>query len=284
MIDRVNATLATRRTLGGPLSSLTRNHAILLANGDEQRALHSVGYPNRSEVSSCKRKWQVLVAPEGVIATDGIETGERLGLAEPGYGAWARRNRNVNPRSAQHVAQNSDVHRVQSAHRHSPQERDRVRRRTQGNRGSNPMVGGRRVNSESAAAREAPHSHGISVDTLEPSRERHGRPEVGFLAVYVDHLPRLAAAPAEMAEVKRECGDPYAREPLRKRRQTIIARKAKTISHNNARRTLPGRNVRPVDPGRAVHALRAERHLLDPHRHGHDGGMFWFRWNRLVGS
>jgi hypothetical protein len=219
-----------------------------------------------------------------VIATDGVETGERLGLAEPGYGAWARRNRNVNPLSAQHVAQDSDVHRVQSAYRHSPQERDRVRRRTQGNSSGDPMVASGRVNSESAAAREAPHSHGISVDTLETSRERHGRREVGFLAVRVDDLPRLAAAAAEVAEVERECSDPYAREPFRERRQAIIVREAESIGHNDARRSLPGGNVRPIDPGRAVHALRAERRLLDPHRHGHDGGMFWFRWNRLVGS
>ncbi len=90
MVDRVNAALATRRTLGGPLSSPTRNHVVLLADADEQRALHTVGDPNRSEAGGPrKRKWQVLVAPEGVIATDGLETGERLGLAEPGYGAWA---------------------------------------------------------------------------------------------------------------------------------------------------------------------------------------------------
>src|ERR1039457_502434 len=187
MIDRVNAALATRRTFGGPLSSPTWNHVILLANGDEQRAAYAVSHPHRSEAGGPrKRKWQVLVAPEGVIATDGLKTGERLGLAEPGYGAWAPRNRNVNPLSAQHVAQNSDVHRMQSAHRHSPQERDRVRRRTQGNRSSDPMVGGRRVNRETAAAREAPHSHGITVDTFEPSSERHGRPEVSALAVSVD--------------------------------------------------------------------------------------------------
>src|SRR5271165_4388166 len=116
MIDRVNVPLATRRTFGGPFGSPTRHHVILLADGDEQRALHTVGHPNRSEAGGPrKRKWQELVAPEGVIATDGLETGERLGLTEPGYGAWAPGNRNVNPPSAQHVAQNSDVHRVQSA-------------------------------------------------------------------------------------------------------------------------------------------------------------------------
>jgi len=101
MIDRVQAALATWRTLDGPLGSPTRHHVIPLADSDEQRAPDTVGRPNRAEGSSCKRKWQELVAPEGVIAADGLETGERLGLAEPGYGAWARRHRNVNPLSAQ---------------------------------------------------------------------------------------------------------------------------------------------------------------------------------------
>src|ERR1700677_4357058 len=116
------------------------------------------------------------------------------------------------------------------------------------------MVASGRVNSETAAAREAPHGHGISVDTPEPSTERYGRPEISLLAVCVDDLPRLAAAPAEVAEVEGECRDPLAREPLRKRGQTIIAGEAETIGHYDARRSLPGREVRPVDPGRAVHA------------------------------
>jgi hypothetical protein len=75
------------------------------------------------------------------------------------------------------------------------------------------------------------------------------------LATCIDELARLAAARTEMAEVERECGDPHAREPLRKRRQTIIAREAESISHNDARRTLPGRNVRLVDPGSTGNAI-----------------------------
>ena len=90
MIDRVVAPLTARGTFGGPFSRLTRNHVILFTNTDEQRALHTVGHPDRSEAGGPrKRKWQVLVAPEGAIATDGLETGERLGLREPGYGAWS---------------------------------------------------------------------------------------------------------------------------------------------------------------------------------------------------
>jgi hypothetical protein len=109
MIDRVNTALATRRTFGAPFGSLTRNHVILFANADEQRALHTVGHPNRSGGGRRKRKWQELVAPEGAIATDGIETGERLGLREPGFGARAPRNRKANPLTAHHVAQRNDA-------------------------------------------------------------------------------------------------------------------------------------------------------------------------------
>lgn len=85
-----------------------------------------------------------------------------------------------------------------------------------------------------------------AIDSNEPApaiaspRERHGRPEVSVLAVDVDDLAGLATALTEMAEVERECGDPYAGEPFRKRWQTIIVRKAETISHDDARRNLPG--------------------------------------------
>ena len=89
MVDRVKAALASRRTFDRPFGSPTRHHVILLANADEQRTAHAVGHTNRSVGGLRKRKWQELVAPEGVIATDGIETGERLGLREQGIGSPA---------------------------------------------------------------------------------------------------------------------------------------------------------------------------------------------------
>lgn len=255
MIDRVNAALPTRRTLDGAFGSLTRNYVILLANGDKQRALHAVGHPNRSGGGRRERKWQELVAPEGAIATDGLETGERLRLCEQGVSARASRNPEVDPLAAHHVAQRNDVHSERVTHRHSPHERDHIRHRTQGHSSSDLMVVSRRVNGVTATQRETPHRHRITVDTLKSPRQRHGRPEVSLLATCVDELARLAATRTEMAEVERERSNPYARESLRKRRQTVIVRKAETISHNDARRSLRRRNVWPVDPGGALHAI-----------------------------